>query len=412
LLVLPALNSASVKAALLPNVKVCDATEDDKKAFARPKKFFLLNCLLGAHFLFFTLPPQFCCMNKTKIAGIGKYIPERVVTNDDLTQVMDTNDAWIQERTGIKERHYAVPYKETSTTMGVKAAEIAIERAGITAQDIDFVIFATLSPDYYFPGCGVLLQRTMNMREIGALDIRNQCSGFIYSISIADQFIKTGMYKNILVVGAEVHSFGLDFSTTGRNVSVIFGDGAGAVVLQPADKEGQGILSTHLHSDGNGAELLSMMNPGFHGGIYLAEDKQQPEHSTQLFGGLFISPEEKAAHDFYPNMDGQSVFKKAVEKFPEVIMEALATSGLQPSDIDILIPHQANLRISQFVQHKLKLRDDQVHNNIQQYGNTTAASIPIALCEAWELGKVKEGDLVCLAAFGSGFTWGSALLRW
>jgi len=351
-------------------------------------------------------------MPRTKIAGIGKYIPEKTVTNDDLAKVMDTSDAWIQERTGIKERHYAAPYKETSATMGVKAAAIAIERAGITAQDIDFVIFATLSPDYYFPGCGVLLQRIMGMREIGALDIRNQCSGFIYSISIADQFIKTGMYKNILVVGAEVHSFGLDFTNAGRNVTVIFGDGAGAVVLQATEKENQGILSTHLHSDGNGAELLSMMNPGFHGGIHLKDESKKAAPPSELYGGVFITPEEKLAHDFYPNMDGQSVFKKAVEKFPEVIMEALQTNGLQPSDINILIPHQANLRISQFIQQKMKLRDDQVYNNIQQYGNTTAASIPIALCEAWELGKIKEGDLVCLAAFGSGFTWGSALLRW
>ena len=350
-------------------------------------------------------------MPKTKIAGIGMYIPEQVVTNNDLTRVMDTNDAWIQERTGIKERHYAKPYQETSTTMGVKAAEIAIERAGITTQDIDFIIFATLSPDYYFPGCGVLLQRTMGMREIGALDIRNQCSGFIYSISIADQFIKTGMYKNILVVGAEVHSFGLDFSTRGRNVTVIFGDGAGAVVLQATENENQGILSTHLHSDGLGAELLSMINPGFHGGIYLPEDAKKPIPTDQPFGRAFISPEEKEAHDFYPNMDGQAVFKKAVEKFPEVIMEALHTNGLKASDIDLLIPHQANLRISQFIQQKLKLSDEQVHNNIQKFGNTTAASIPIALCEAWEMGKIKEGDLVCLAAFGSGFTWGSALVK-
>ena len=203
-------------------------------------------------------------MPQTKIAGLGYYVPENIVSNNDLLKFMDTSDEWIIERTGIRERRYANRTGETTTTMGVKAAEIAIERAGITAQDVDFIIFATLSPDYYFPGCGVLLQRAMHMKEIGALDIRNQCSGFVYALSIADQFIKTGMYKNILVVGSEKHSFGLDFSTRGRNISVIFGDGAGAVLLQPTTEPGQGILSTHLHSDGNSAEILAMFNPGTH----------------------------------------------------------------------------------------------------------------------------------------------------
>jgi len=203
-------------------------------------------------------------MPKAKIAGIGKYLPENIVTNNDLLKYMDTSDAWIQERTGIQERRYAHRTKETTTTMGVEAAKIAIERAGITAQDIDFIIFATLSPDYYFPGCGVLVQRAMKMKEIGALDIRNQCSGFLYALSVGDQFIRSGMYKNILVIGSEKHSFGLDFTTRGRNVSVIFGDGAGAVVLQPTEKDDQGILSTHLHSDGESAEILAMFNPGTH----------------------------------------------------------------------------------------------------------------------------------------------------
>jgi 3-oxoacyl-[acyl-carrier-protein] synthase-3 len=347
-------------------------------------------------------------MLKTRIAGIGMYVPQEVVTNDDLTKVMDTSDAWIQERTGIKERRFAKRYEDTTTTMGVEAAKIAMQRAGVDTQDIDFIIFATLSPDYYFPGCGVLVQRMLKMKEVGALDIRNQCSGFIYALSVADQFIKTGMYKNILLVASETHSYGLDFTTRGRNVSVIFGDGAGAVVLQPTQEEG--ILSTHLHSDGCEAELLSMMNPGFHAGRFMPEKKPSEPH--QPFGGLFISKELIDHDDIYPNMDGQAVFKKAVVKFPEVIMEALEKNGKQPSDIKLLIPHQANLRISQYVQHKLKLRDDQVYNNIQKYGNTTAASIPIALCEAWEEGRIKNGDLVCLAAFGSGFTWASALLHW
>ncbi len=348
-------------------------------------------------------------MIRTKIAGIGKYVPENIVTNNDLLKYMDTTDEWIQERTGIKERRYAHRTKETTTTMGIEAAKVAIERAGITAQDIDFIIFATLCPDYYFPGCGVLLQREMKMKEIGALDIRNQCSGFIYGLSVADQFIKTGMYKNILLVGSEKHSFGLDFTTRGRNVTVIFGDGAGAVVLQPTTNENQGILSTHLHSDGNDAEVLAMYNPGTHANYW--KENLNSFNEAEI-GEMFISHDMINNAQIYPNMDGQAVFKKAVVKFPEVIMEALEKSNLTTTDINLLVPHQANLRISQFVQQKLKLRDDQVFNNIQKYGNTTAASIPIALCEAFELGKVKEGDLICLAAFGSGFTWGSALLKW
>jgi 3-oxoacyl-[acyl-carrier-protein] synthase-3 len=354
-------------------------------------------------------------MRCTKIAGIGMYVPPNVVTNNDLTKLMDTTDEWIQERTGIKERHYATRYEETTATMGVEAAKIAMKRAHTTAQEIDFIIFATISPDYFFPGCGVLAQRLLGIKDIGALDIRNQCSGFIYALSVADQFIKTGMYKNILLIAAETHSFGLDFSTRGRNVSVIFGDGAGAVVLQPADASAgstrdRGILSTHLHSDGSEAETLSMINPGFHAGKFIPEKK--PAMPDKPYGGLFITKELVEKEDIYPYMDGPAVFKKAIEKFPEVILEALTANKLQTSDLRLLIPHQANLRISQFVQKKLKLSDDQVFNNIQKYGNTTAASIPIALCEAWQEGKIKNNDLVCLAAFGSGFTWASALLRW
>jgi 3-oxoacyl-[acyl-carrier-protein] synthase-3 len=349
-------------------------------------------------------------MFRTKIAGIGKYIPANVVTNDDLTKVMDTSDEWIQERTGVKQRHFATRYEDTTTTMGVEAAKIAMKRAEVAPEDIDFIIFATLSPDYYFPGCGVLAQRMLGINNIGALDVRNQCSGFIYALSVADQFIKTGMYKNILLMASETHSYGLDFSTRGRNVSVIFGDGAGAVVLQPTNDPDRGILSTHLHSDGNAAEILSMVNPGFHAGKFAADKK--PKQPDQPYGGMFITKELIEKDDLYPYMDGPAVFKIAVVKFPEVVMEALDQNNLKPSDLKLLIPHQANLRISQFVQQKLKLRDDQVFNNIQKYGNTTAASIPIALCEAWEQEKVNKGDLICLAAFGSGFTWGSALLRW
>ena len=349
-------------------------------------------------------------MPTSKIAGIGYYVPANIVTNNDLKQYMDTSDEWIQERTGIKERRYAHRTEETTTTMGVEAAKIAIERAGLTATDIDFIVFATLSPDYYFPGCGVLVQRALNMKEIGALDIRNQCSGFIYALSVADQFIKTGMYKNILVIGSEKHSFGLDLTTRGRNVSVIFGDGAGAVILQATEKAGQGIISTHLHSDGQNAELLAMFNPGTHANHWVTEDVAT--FNDAPVADMFMSKEMIDGAQNFPFMDGQAVFKKAIVKFPEVIMEALIKNSLTASDINLLVPHQANLRISQYVQQKLGLRDDQVFNNIQQFGNTTAASIPIALCQAWEAGKVKEGDIICLAAFGSGFTWGSALIRW
>ena len=353
-------------------------------------------------------------MHRTKIAGIGMYVPSNVISNNDLLKYMDTSDEWIQERTGIKERRYADRTGETTTTMAVEASKIAIERAGISAADIDFIIFATLSPDYYFPGCGVLLQRALKMKEVGALDVRNQCSGFLYALSVGDQFIKTGAYKNILVVGAEKHSFGLDFTTRGRNISVIFGDGAGAVVLQPVPDTNtgkkQGILSTHLHSDGEAAEILAMYNPGTHANHWV--EQKLADFNDNEIGDMFMSHDMIDKAQNFPFMDGQAVFKKAVVKFPEVIMESLTANGLQPSDLKMLIPHQANLRISQFVQQKLKLRDDQVYNNIQKYGNTTAASVPIALCEVWEQGKISEGDLVCLAAFGSGFTWASALLYW
>ncbi len=356
-------------------------------------------------------------MLQSKIAGIGHYVPEKVVKNDDLAKVMDTSDEWVQERTGIQERRYGIKHKETSTTMGAIAARLAIEQAGIEPEEVDFIIFATLSPDYYFPGNGVLLQRELGITrtEIGALDIRNQCSGFIYGLSIADQFVKTGVYKNVLLVGAEMHSMGLDFSTRGRNVTVIFGDGAGAAIIQPTEEKERGILTTKLHSDGTYAEKLAFLSPGSHGGYHakkLELDIDFGFNHDAEYGEIFATQKMLDSGLFYPNMDGQFVFKLAVTKFPEVINEALTEVGLTAADIDLLIPHQANLRISQFVARRMGLNDEQVFNNIQKYGNTTAASIPIALCEAREAGKIKEGDLVCLAAFGSGFTWGSALIRW
>ncbi len=348
-------------------------------------------------------------MPKTKIAGIGKYLPERIVSNEELCRYMDTSDEWIRERTGIRERRYARRTGETTTTMGVEAARQAIERAGLQPSDIDFVIFATLCPDYYFPGCAVLLQRALQMKEVGALDIRNQCSGFIYSISVADQFIRSGMYKNILVVASEKHSFGLDFSTRGRNLTVIFGDGAGAVVLQPTTQPRQGILSTHLHSDGESAELLAMYNPGTHANHW---QKDLASFSDSEMGDMFMSPEMVEKAQNFPYMDGPAVFKKAIVKMPEVIREALDANGYAANQLDMLITHQANLRISQLVQQSLGLPDHKVFNNIAHYGNTTAATVPIALCEAWENGLLQNGQLVCLAAFGSGFTWGSCLLHW
>lgn len=349
---------------------------------------------------------------------MGYYVPENVVTNFDLMRHMDTSDDWIRERSGIVERRYVKRHKETTSSLGAKAARIAIERAGISPEDLDFIIFATLSPDYFFPGCGVLLQRELEITktEIGALDVRNQCSGFVYGLSVADQFIRSGMYKNILLVGAEVHSMGLDFSTRGRNVTVLFGDGAGAVVLQPTEEEGKGILTTKLHSDGTHAEQLAFINPGCHSGYHALNQGQELSSfgydENQEFGGLFLTQKMMDDQMIFPNMDGPLVFKTAVVKFPEVIAEMLEDQKLQPSDIHLFIPHQANLRISQFVQRRLGLRDDQVWNNIQRYGNTTAATIPIAMSEAWEAGKINDGDLVALAAFGSGFTWGGALIRW
>lgn len=335
-------------------------------------------------------------MYHSKIAGLGFYVPENVVTNDDLSKIMDTNDAWIQERTGIQERRHIIRGEDTTTTMGVKAAKIAIERSKIAYEDIDFVIFATLSPDYYFPGPGVLVQKELGLRTVGALDVRNQCSGFVYAISIADQYIKTGMYKNILVIGSEVHSTGLDMTDRGRGVSVIFGDGAGAAVLTREEDLSKGILSTHLHSEGQHAEELIVVAPGM-GKRWVTD---------------ILADNDPNDESYLPYMNGQFVFKNAVVRFAEVINEGLQANNLQVNDISMLIPHQANLRISQFIQHKFQLTDNQVYNNIQKYGNTTAASIPIALTEAWENGKIKEGDLVVLAAFGSGFTWGSVIIRW
>lgn len=336
-------------------------------------------------------------MYNSKIIGLGKYVPDNVVTNDDLSKFMDTNDAWITERTGIKERRWVKKGSgDTTATMGVKAAKQAIERAGIDKDEIDFIIFATLSPDMYFPGPGVQVQHALDIKTVGALDVRNQCSGFVYALSVADNFIKTGMYKNILVIGSELHSGGLDKTTRGRGVTVIFGDGAGAAILSREEDTTKGILSTHLHSQGEYAEELVLIAPGM-GKRWVSD---------------ILAENDPNDESYFPYMNGQFVFKNAVVRFSEVIMEGLAKNNLDKEAIDMLIPHQANLRIAQFIQRKFGLTDDQVYNNIMRYGNTTAASIPIALTEAWEEGKIKEGDNVVLAAFGSGFTWGSVIIKW
>ena len=335
-------------------------------------------------------------MYNSKIIGLGYFVPENIVTNDDLSKFMETSDEWIQERTGIEERRWIDPKTgETTSTMAVKASKIAIERSGLKKEEIDFIIFATLSPDMYFPGGGVRVQDMLDMPTIGALDVRNQCSGFIYAMSVADQFIKTGMYKNILVIGAENHSGALEKSTRGRGVTVIFGDGAGAAVLSRSEEKGKGILSSHLHSEGKHARELMLDGP-----------------NTGRWVPEILAENDPEDQSYYPQMNGQFVFKHAVTRFSEAILEGLEANNLQKEDIDMLIPHQANLRISKFIQKKFQLSDDKVHNNIMKYGNTTAASVIIALTEAWEQGKIKDNDLVVLAAFGSGFTWGSVMIRW
>ena len=335
-------------------------------------------------------------MFNSKIIGLGKYVPENIVTNSDLEKLMDTSSEWIIERTGVEQRRHAVKGDGNGTaSMGVKASKIALERANLNAQDIDLILLATLSPDYYFPGSGVLVQDALEIPDCPAMDIRMQCSGFVYALATADQFIKTGMYKNVLVIGSEYHSGGLDMTSRGRNVSVIFGDGAGAVVLTRTENNKEGILSSHLHSEGKHAKELSLIGP-----------------NTGRWVPEIIAENDPEDISYYPYMNGQFVFKNAIVRFTEVINEGLKKTGWSPDEIGMLIPHQANLRIAQFVQKKFGLSDDQVYNNIQHYGNTTAASIPIALTEAWEKGKIAPGTKVVLAAFGSGFTWGSIMIQW
>ena len=332
-------------------------------------------------------------MKTSIIKGIGYYVPENIVKNKDLEKIMDTSDEWIQERTGIRERRWVLEDSDESTSsMGTEAAKKAIKNAQISPDEIDFIIFATLSPDYFFPGSGVLIQRNLGLKEVGALDIRNQCSGFIYALSIADQYIRAQTYHNILVITSEVQSTSMDLSNTGRDTAVIFADGAAAAVLS-GNSNREGILSTHLHTQGKYAKELWVESP-----------------SSAMSPKLDESIIKSGKH--FLKMNGKEVFKHAVKRFPEVIIEALNYNNLNINDINLLIPHQANIRISQMVQRKLGLKDNQIFSNIHKYGNTTSASIPIALCEAINNKQLNKGDILILAAFGSGFSWASAILRW
>ena len=325
------------------------------------------------------------------ISGTGYYVPEKVVTNDDLAEIMDTSDEWIRERTGIQTRRFVADGQATSD-LAMPAAQAALEAADLTTSDIDFIIFATSTPDYYAPGSGCLLQDRMGFREIGALDIRAQCSGFVYGLSIADQYIRTGMFRNILLIGAEVQSTGMNMSDAGRDVSVLFGDGAGAVVVS-ATEEDRGVLSTHLHSEGKYAQELWVEAP-----------------STRSNPPISFEDLEAGRHRL--RMNGREVFRHATVRFPEAILEAVQANGLTVDDIDLVIPHQANLRISQMVAQRLGASMDLVYSNIHKYGNTTAASIPIALAEAVREERIHPGNYVVLVAFGSGFTWASAMVKW
>ncbi len=330
---------------------------------------------------------------RARITGTGFYVPDKVVTNFDLEKLMDTSDEWIRERSGIIERRF-VDSEIGSSGLGAEAAKKALDKANCQPADIDFIIFATLSPDYFFPGSGVFLQERLGIKDIGALDIRNQCTGFIYGLSIADQYIKSGMYKRILVVGAEIHSTGLDMSNSGRDVAVLFGDGAGAVVVEPSDDDEYGVLSTHLHADGRFAKELCCGDPG---------SLKNPRLSAEMIANGSV----------YPYMNGRQVFKHAVVKFCGAIQECLNMNNVTPDHVKLVIPHQANLRITEAVAQRFGWKvHEQVFSNIHKYGNTTAASIPIAIDEAITEGKINRGDYVVLVAFGSGFTWASALIRW
>jgi len=331
-------------------------------------------------------------MPATEFIATGFYVPENVVTNDDLAKIMDTSDEWIRTRTGIQERRWVKDGKMGSD-LAVEATRMALANASLSAGDLDAIIYATVSPDYFFPGGGVYLQTKLGIANIPCLDIRNQCTGFLYGLQVADAWIRAGMYRRVLLVGAEMQSPGIDATTRGRDMGVLFADGAGVAILGPTDAPERGVLSTHLYAD------------GAHAGILFCD-----------LGGCAHTP--RLTHELldqglqWPTMQGREVFKLASTRMPDAVRVALETNKLTTDQIKVLIPHQANLRISEMVQKQLGLRDDQVFNNIQRYGNTTAASIPIALHEALSEGRIQRGDLVMFAAFGAGLTWGAAAVRW
>jgi 3-oxoacyl-[acyl-carrier-protein] synthase-3 len=324
--------------------------------------------------------------------GIGMSVPSRVVTNHELATMMETSNDWIIERTGIEERRWVSP-GETGAQLAAAASKEAIQRAGLEPKDIDLIIYATLSPDFFFPGTGVFVQRALGLKEIPCLDIRQQCTGFIYGLSIADAYVRTGMFKHVLLIGSEVHSTGLDKTTAGRDITVLFGDGAGAVVVGHATDDQHVIMSTHIHADGSEAEILWTEFPAS------AHDPR-------------ITNEAMAEGKHYAKMNGKKVFKHAVTRMPMAIMEGMIANNLKLQDIDMMIPHQANLRINQMVAQMIGMPAEKTHNTIMKYGNTTAASIPMCMHDAIEVGKIKPGNLVCLVAFGAGLTWGSAFLRY
>ncbi|MEW5735178.1 MAG: beta-ketoacyl-ACP synthase III [Thermodesulfobacteriota bacterium] len=331
-------------------------------------------------------------MVRSHIRGIGSYVPPKVVTNDDLSKIIDTTDEWIKTRSGIEERHYAEEGVACSD-LGQWAAERAIEDAGIRKEDVDFIIFATLSPDHHFPGAACYMQPKLGVNNVPCLDVRNQCSGFLYSLSMADAFVRAGVYKNVLVVGAEVHSSGLDFSDAGRDVTVLFGDGAGAAIVSPTEDANRGILYTELHADGRFARSLR---------CDVFDIARKP----------FVQPQFISDRTVWPYMEGKTVFKHAVTRLTEVIVHTLEETGTDKADIKYVIPHQANMRINHFVAEMLEIPKEKVLHNIQRYGNTTAASIPLLLDETYRAGKIEKGDLLLITGFGAGFTWGSILMRW
>jgi 3-oxoacyl-[acyl-carrier-protein] synthase-3 len=333
-------------------------------------------------------------MKRTVIKGTGRYLPPRLVTNDEMTDWMDTSDEWIRQRTGIEQRHW-IPEEGGvgSSDLGLEASKIAMQRAGWKPEDIDLIIFATLSPDIFFPGPGCLLQHKLGLDATPALDIRQQCTGFLYGLTTADAYIRSNLANRILLVGAEVHSTGLDISTRGRDVTVIFGDGAAAVCLEAVESDRDvGVLASALHANGKFAESLT---------VEVGASRHNPRISKELI--------DEGRH--FPKMDGKTIFKLAVQKLPEVVGEALDIAGLALEDIDLFIPHQANLRINQFFQQAMKLPEEKVFHNIQRYGNTTAASIPIALDEALEKGIIADGSTVMFLGLGAGLTWGAVISR-